>query len=612
MSNPLYRPEIDGLRSLSIIAVVLYHAEQILPGGYIGVDVFLVISGFLITQLILKPLEANAFTLAEFWERRIRRILPALAVMVASVLVAGYFLLLPTQLVELAKSSVAQAVFLANVHFWQDTGYFTAPAEQKPLLHTWSLAVEEQFYFVFPLVLVAVHKLGTRHIRIALTLLFVISLSTAAYGVYHDPIASFFLLPTRAWELLAGSLLAVMPKTSRLPRFAHELISCVGVSAILFAAFRFSHLTLIPGRAAIIPVAGTVAFIFANSTGATVVGRILSLPPFVFVGKISYSLYLWHWPIIVFAAIALGRPLGWMLLVPAIATSFFVAVLSWQFVERPFRNRSIALNRPAVFVSAAIAQLIVLGTSAAFWVSNGLPQRLVELQRVIADSSGLNPKYESFIHELETDRIPVLGPHGATGKSVDFALFGDSHALVVAPLFDLVAERRGVTGLVVAQNGTPAVSIWPWDEVNKRNELFLKVLTHKHIKNVCMVVRWDFLIDKSESSRRFRELINSMEKAGVEYVFVFRQVPRQPLDDSYSQQIVASYRFPRWVALPRISADEYKCQIERETQHFFRDLPDSATLQVEVIDTASHCFDESGLCRVLESGRALYYDDRSE
>ena len=604
-SNTSYRPEIDGLRALSVISVVLYHAECGLPGGYVGVDVFFVISGFLITRLILKDLETGQFSIAQFWERRIRRIFPALAVMLGVVLVAGCFLLLPTQLADLGKSSLAQSLLIANVYFWRDTGYFAAPAEQKLLLHTWSLAVEEQFYVVFPVALIALHSLARRSTRTVVASLALFSLAASVYGAYNHPIASFFLLPTRAWELLAGSLLTFFPDTLRLPKPVREGIASFGILAILVAIFQFDQQTLFPGWAALLPVGGAAAFIFANTSQGTIVGRLLSLLPLVFVGQISYSLYLWHWPIFVFLRCSFGKLESLPLILSAVSLSLVMSVLSWRFVELPFRRPAAGPGRSTVFASAAVVQFFLFGVAFLFWMTNGLPTRLPELQRVVADSRGLDPGYGCSVDELKTGRLPIIGQVN-DDNGFDFAILGDSHAMALAAVFDQVSKQRHLQGFVLAANGMSPFRLDA--EARERNELYLENLARHRIKNVVVIVRWDYLLAKCDTFNALVSWLESLQRLKVQRVFMLRQVPRQPLGDAYRQQIVASFRFPGLVTLPRTSAAEYQEQVKLEDGLFDR-LPSFGPLAIELVDLSAHCFDEAGFSRVFESGRALYFDD---
>ncbi|HPO71987.1 MAG TPA: acyltransferase, partial [Armatimonadota bacterium] len=295
-----YRPEVDGLRAVAILSVLFYHAGFGCHGGYVGVDVFFVISGFLITSLIWNDLEAGRFTFAQFWERRARRIVPASVVVMAVVVAAGLFLLLPPDLEALGRAAASQAAFGANIYYWRTTGYFGGNTDEMPLLHTWSLAVEEQFYFIVPFILWGMFRFPALRSRPAvLSVLlagFVISFATSVWGVHYRRDATFYLLPTRAWELLLGALVAFLPVSPRhLARgHAREFVAIAGMLLILFAVFTYSPETLFPGPAAIPPCLGTALVIWANQRRdgdvPTFLGKALSVRPLVFIGLISYSL----------------------------------------------------------------------------------------------------------------------------------------------------------------------------------------------------------------------------------------------------------------------------------------------------------------------------------
>ena len=274
ISNFRYRPEIDGLRAIAVLAVVLYHAGLGVAGGYIWVDVFFVVSGFLITSLILKDLQEGKFTLAHFWERRARRIIPAAVVIILATLIAGWFLLLPSDYAKLGKSAAWQAVFGANFHFWRATNYFAGPAEEQPLLHTWSLAVEEQFYLFFPLILFSMFRFRLFRRRGALLALFAVgfvtSLAVGIYAVPRMPAAAFYLLPTRAWELLCGAIVAILP-ASALRRPLREAFCWAALAAILAPCFLYTKQTPFPGHAALPPCFGTALFIWASGSGSPLI-----------------------------------------------------------------------------------------------------------------------------------------------------------------------------------------------------------------------------------------------------------------------------------------------------------------------------------------------------
>jgi peptidoglycan/LPS O-acetylase OafA/YrhL len=267
-----YRAEIDGLRAVAVLSVLFFHANIGVSGGYVGVDVFFVISGYLITGLILKECDRGTFRIVEFWERRVRRIVPVLTVVVLSCLVAGWFLLLPLDFKELGQSVVAQAMLLSNVYFWRESGYFAQAAEVKPLLHTWSLAVEEQFYLIYPVALVALTRLSRKALVATIVFLCSVSLILSIYSSYRHPSANFYLLPTRAWELLMGSFLAALPTQRASIRWLTECLSWGGLISILCAACLYGDDTRFPGIAALLPCVGTALVIWANGHTLTSLG----------------------------------------------------------------------------------------------------------------------------------------------------------------------------------------------------------------------------------------------------------------------------------------------------------------------------------------------------
>jgi len=355
-----HRADIDGLRAVAVIAVLLFHADIGCSGGYVGVDVFFVISGFLITGLILKDLNRDRFSIVEFWERRVRRILPALALVVFSTLIAGWFLLLGRDFEALGKSVVAQVMLLSNVYFWRGSGYFARIGQDTPLLHTWSLAVEEQFYLLFPLLLIALRRLSPKALIPAILLFSGASFSLSVYWSYHNPNANFYLLPTRAWELLMGAFLAAYSARRASKRWLAEILSWSGLFAILWSIFQYSPDTRFPGAAALLPCVGTAFLIQSNRDSLTSVGTFLATRPVVFVGLISYSLYLWHWPVLVFAEYWTIERLPLVHRVLLLLGSIGLAALSWKFVETPFRQRTVFKTRPQVFAFASISAAFLL------------------------------------------------------------------------------------------------------------------------------------------------------------------------------------------------------------------------------------------------------------
>lgn len=356
-----YRSEIDGLRAIAVGAVVLFHAAgALVPGGYVGVDVFFVISGFLITTILLRDLEQDRFSLIHFYERRARRILPALTVVVVLTLIASCFLLPLQETNEAFESALATMLFLANVRFWLKTDYFATAAEEQPFLHMWSLAVEEQYYLVFPILLYFVWRWRKSALLWVLLCLTLLSLITAEVLSRHAPVANFFLPMGRVWELLVGSCIAYWG-VQRPRMIIAEGATALGLLMIIIPIFVFSKATPTPSLWTAIPVLGTALVILYARDGSRVT-RLLQLKPMIGLGLISYSVYLYHQPLLAFARVNLPgewhtKPvlLGFALL------SIPFGYLSWRFVEKPFRRE---FSRQTVFALSGISIGLITAFSA--------------------------------------------------------------------------------------------------------------------------------------------------------------------------------------------------------------------------------------------------------
>ncbi len=353
-----YRKEIDGLRAVAVVPVILFHAGfESFSGGFVGVDVFFVISGYLITTIILREQEAGSFSLLRFYERRARRILPALFLIVLCSLPFAWAWALPAQLRDFGESIVAVMVFASNILFWKGSGYFGAASEQIPLLHTWSLAVEEQFYILFPLVLILLAPLAKRWLALFLFLAAVASLSLSEWGWRYQPVANFYLAPTRAWELMIGALCAIYLRGSS-KQDPFGLFSLLGCVLIVYAVFAFDNKTPFPSVYALVPTLGTaLILVFNNQESWT--QRILSSRLLVGLGLVSYSAYLWHQPLLAFARMRFG-PLEPALALGLCAGSIVLAYFSWKYVETPFRQKDRVSTKRLISVLAATTVLLVL------------------------------------------------------------------------------------------------------------------------------------------------------------------------------------------------------------------------------------------------------------
>ena len=499
-----YRPEIDGLRALSVIGVVLYHAGLGFSGGFVGVDVFFVISGFLITGIISKEISEGRFTLTNFWVRRIRRIIPAMAFMLMALFPAAVAFLDASTLVRFSQTSIAQSFMISNISFWRKIGYFNESSELKVLLHTWSLSIEEQFYLFLPLLLLILCKVGLRkYVLPILVTVFVLSLSLNVWATEQYASTSFFLLPTRAWELLAGSLLALLANRIHVRNVFRELLSALGIAGILVAMFAFNAHTPFPGKAALLPVVGASLYIFANTAGLTKVGQVLACRPMVYVGLISYSLYLWHWPFFAFARNCLiSVSLGQSILL--VIVSFVAAHLSWRFVETPFRKRVFLKTKRSAFIFAASTVFCVVSLNLYIMKNDGLPSRFdAKMQVLQKDMGGGGAEFANS--GLMPTPIGASEQRGGVddARVPDFVLWGDSHAMMCTGLVNEIAARLNLKGVAMLSTGTaPVPGLWkPYKDSYLKdrdlsiNQLRFDQIIESGIKQVILIARWNAMIE---------------------------------------------------------------------------------------------------------------------
>ncbi|MDC1433236.1 acyltransferase [Burkholderiales bacterium] len=331
-----YRADIDGLRALAVVPVVLFHAGfEAFAGGFVGVDVFFVVSGYLITSILIEDIENNRFSLVNFYDRRARRLLPMLFFVMLACIPFAWFWMLPIQMRDFSESLIAVSLFVSNIYFWQESGYFAIAAEETPLLHTWSLAVEEQYYLFFPVFLFALWRFGKNRVFWAIVGLSILSLVLSEWGWRNNPNANFYLALTRAWELLAGSIAAFIVQKRGV--YNSNSLSIFGLSSVIFAIFAYDEATPFPSVFTLIPVIGVVLLVlFAGHR--TLVAKILGMRVFVGIGLISYSAYLLHQPVFAFARVRLIEVPSAHLMGFLSIASFVLAGISWKVIEQPFRN----------------------------------------------------------------------------------------------------------------------------------------------------------------------------------------------------------------------------------------------------------------------------------
>lgn len=505
--NHRYREDIDGLRAIAVLAVVFYHAgSKYFTGGYVGVDVFFVISGFLITGIIAREIREDEFTLASFYERRIRRIYPAVFALIGFALAASAFLYDAEDFAYIGRSAAANTVFLSNIIFWWESGYFEDPSTLKPLLHTWSLSVEEQFYIFFPLVMMLVARFFKSKFEPVVLLLMLASFAAGVYATFEYASSAFYFMPLRAWELFVGSMLALSAPRVRAGNGVRSLLSLAGLCAILAAVFIFTENTAFPGWVAALPVLGSALVIFAGMEGNTFVKKILGWQPLVFIGKISYSLYLWHWTLLVMGKYYLIRDMETTDLLVWLLATFAISILSWRYIETPFRTPA----RPAraqIFTFAAIVMSVTFALSLSIYYSRGFPQRF-PMAATGDEDAAERIRWGGCIteHRKEPPSEVSLCTIGADEGTPEFLLWGDSHSKAVAPAVNKSAAASNVTGYISAMPGCPPLlGIDRQDQFlgscSTYNDMLIEYLEqHPELKTVILMGRWSISAD----GRRFK------------------------------------------------------------------------------------------------------------
>lgn len=555
-----YRPEIDGLRAIAVGGVVLYHFGMPgLSGGFTGVDVFLVISGYLIGAILWREYtQTGSIALGDFFLRRLRRLAPAWLVLAFVVFAAGYHILLPHDFRELGKALIAATLFAANIHFYRGTGYFDGAAEEKPLLHMWSLSLEEQFYLVLPLLLV----ICARRPRLALALIAGGGAASFAAGLamtWRNGDAAFFLFPFRAWELVAGVLLAILTAGRPAPQGGRRALagSALGLALVLGGMMLIRPGDGFPGVAALVPVAGTLLLIHFGQA-AHPVNALLSAPPMRALGLISYSLYLWHWPVRSLSHFALGPDQGFAVTLALIGLSVGLAVLSWRFVEQPFR-RPAADPRP-LMAGAGLAMAALLALGAWPYLTAGVPGRWPAPVLVHEAAA------RDFIQDWSQCHIPETGPFagveicdlGPPGPPALVA-WGDSHLRAIKEGLQTAAQEAGLPVRLIWRAGCPPLfgvaktesAATPQEDAacHAANARIEQAFRADPPPGLLLVGRWSYYAEgggvgldahnritlDAPYDRSVRQTLDQLAAAGSR-IWVMRQVPEIP---GYSSLAVA-------------------------------------------------------------------------
>lgn len=622
-----YRGEIDGIRALAVLPVLLFHAELGCPGGYVGVDVFFVISGYLIGSLILRENENGGFHFGRFWARRIRRLFPALAATLTVTVLVGSAVLIPKHVKEMGTALAAQPLLSANVLFWSRSGYFETASEYQPLLHTWSLAVEEQFYLLFPLVFVPLLKRG-RQAAVAFTWIFIAaSLAWSVHAVAHYPSAAFFLLPSRIWELGLGLALALLPRLEFRNAAFREIASFAGLAAILLPVFLYDATTPFPGIAALPPCLGTALVILSNSGPLTSSGRLLASPLPVWIGKISYPLYLWHWPALVFSRYHWIGASPLPLATGALAISFLLAWATWRWVERPVRERRILSDNRALLIASTAGSLAFVSTGALLDVKNGFPA--ATLTSDIASDPQEAP-VEGFyaMRAWQRKGAPfIAGSRDA--EAGNLLVWGDSHAMATLPVLDDLGLDHGVAVYAACEAGNvPLFGTRSTRTVLDGRDFepeLRKLLENEIFSGALLIGRWPVYLVRQPAARNFlltddtgspvaeseageilrarlAETLRILSEKGIR-VWVMRSVAHQPMS---VPETIAQARSrgldDNLFSLTLAEHDKADAHVNR--------LLDGALQGSEavILDPRPLLTDSEGRYSMARNGRALYTD----
>ena len=636
-----YRADIDGLRGVAIIAVVLYHfGVPGFAGGFVGVDVFFIISGYLITAIIAGQVADGSFSVADFFERRVRRLLPTLLIVLVASLAAGLLTMPPADLKRLAASALATLALGANIHFSSQGGYFDAWLGEQPLLHMWSLAVEEQFYLLWPLLLhrALVHRPGV--LVPGTVLLAAASLAASVHAATAFPLEGFYLPHTRAWELLAGCLLALGVLGAPPNRAVGELAGVVGLALVAVAVATYSEAVTMPGVAAVLPVVGAVLLVWSGIGRPPLVARLLSWRPLVLVGLVSYAWYLWHWPLLAFFRYLSERAPSPIETVALVAASFLLAVASWWLVEVPVRRRAWPVGRSRLAGMAVGSTLAVAAVAGISQLGGGLPWRfgpeMLALSRGALTARATDGDCdEPSAQTIRAGRLCMIG--GGEQASAGILVWGDSHAWALRPaLAELSAQTGRAVSSLVGSGCPPLVEAWPMKRHGRSeacaelNRAIAEQVASGRFGDIVLAARWNYYVhgrsaDESRARTRYLQDARSQEASVAESravieralartldvaaaagarVWIVTEVPDPGYDvPSLLARRLIQGRSAEDVVGPTLTAHRQRGAAAHElftrlSQHY----------EIRLIDPASE-FCASGSCRVHEGGEPLYRDD---
>ncbi len=600
---------LDGVRAVAVSLVVLFHFDLLgLPGGFLGVDMFFVISGFLVSDLIMRNIASGNFSLLRFFERRVYRILPALYASLILVLVAGYFVLLPVDLARTAVSALASSLLLANIHFHNTIEYFNQGTYFWMLLHHWSLSVEEQFYLIFPFVLVLFSALKIP-LRRVLPILVVAAFLYSLTLSMRAPSAAFYLVQARFWEFLVGAQIAILPRAIKMPRAFAEAISVAAIAAILASAGWIIEPSDLNRLATLVPVAATAAIIWTNiNTPSTFVGQLLSVGWVRKIGLISYSMYILHWPFILFAQYWAIEPLGLVSRLTVLAVMVAVSWLSWRYIEQPFRKiatMDVKARQIGILSIAASTVLIVVATNWIIAEKGFAGRQSVQVAAALAGEKDFSPdRKRCHSHEM-IGPIPAEKACTLGAKTVpNIAVWSDSHGVELANVLgaDLKPKGRSVLQLS-SSNCPPALNYSPPSipKCSRKNSQKLAFLIKsQNIKHVILVTSNEHFIQAVPP--QLADTVNALRKAGKIVVFI-KAIPRAPFNVPHALARKAYFERPE--QLGNTSLEAHRSASAVMNAQLAEIIPGPDFIIVDPTDD----FCDGLRCYYSINGGMLYFDD---
>ena len=522
-----YRPDIDGLRALAIMPVVMFHAGfSCVPGGYIGVDVFFVISGYVIALSLLEDLQNGSYSLYRFYAKRIRRIFPALFVTIAATSILSWCILLPSHLHKYFESVIAAVLFVSNIFFWKTSGYFASGAMTQPLLHTWSLSVEEQFYLFIPSMMALIWRHLPGKWPQAILPAIILSLGASIYATNTAPTANFFVLPTRAWELLIGVFLGTISLPEIRNRSFREAIGLISLLLITCPVFMYDDSTPFPGINALSPCLGTAMLIYLGRGSPTYTSTLLMARPLVFVGLISYSLYLVHWPIAAFYYYMTASQPTPLISAAIVSASIVLAYFSWRYVETPTRAFSLPQCQSKILVAGAAAMAVCAGISGMALFGKGFQSRFPDFVEQTIPGHDLWQDGTCFLSNnpdvAHWSAAQCTLSHNGMHRVL---LWGDSFAAQYVP--GIIDNQRDFDATIVqytAAGCPPILSYYSYarPKCTDFNRNALKVIDDNKIDAVILSARWSDL--KGRGLAQLATTLSEMDKRHIQ-VYLLGQSP---------------------------------------------------------------------------------------